>query len=446
MDEPDSSPPAIDPAPRARSVLHAILRPRPVAVLIGSMLLLGVFLRVHAVDYPSSFLFDEHHFVENARNYLHHKADWNDHPPLGKLIIAQSITALGDRALGWRLPSLIFGFLTLAFGGLVAARLFKSARAGWLAAGFIAVDGFLITYSRGALLDGFLACSLALAFFVATLPVNLWTVLAAGLIAGCGVSIKFSGIAVALPCVLMLLFARLPLKKLIGYAAIFAALLVTVYVAQYARGLQLADQAAGPLDVVRDTQRLLDHHAALTDMKNTWVSGWITWFIPTRPVMMAHSHQLGSVRMLTSLGNIALWWSASLLLATVVVVILAKGIDAILAPEPGLLDSTQSLSPADFVRANGRGVLILLAGCFGFLAPWILTHRDSYIYHYLPSYMSLLLLLAGFVDWIGRRLPRVLLIYTGLVLIVAAWYAPLWSTLEVSPSAMQARLFLGGWR
>jgi dolichyl-phosphate-mannose--protein O-mannosyl transferase len=162
--------------------------------------------------------------------------------------------------------------------------------------------------------------------------------------------------------------------------------------------------------------------------------------------MMAHSHQLGSVRMLTSLGNIALWWSASLLLATVVVVILAKGIDAILAPEPGLLDSTQSLSPADFVRANGRGVLILLAGCFGFLAPWILTHRDSYIYHYLPSYMSLLLLLAGFVDWIGRRLPRVLLIYTGLVLIVAAWYAPLWSTLEVSPSAMQARLFLGGWR
>jgi dolichyl-phosphate-mannose-protein mannosyltransferase len=445
MIQTDSSPAAGEVLPPKHSA-RSWWPPQPIAALLGAMLLFGIFLRIHAYDYPSGFLFDEHHFVENARNYLHHKADWNDHPPLGKLIIAQSILALGDSSAGWRLPSLVFGFLTIILGGMATARLFKSARAGWLAAAFMSVDGFLIAYSRGALLDGFLACSLAAALLIVTLPVNLFTVLAAGLVAGFAASVKFSGVAVILPCVLMLVFARASLKKRFAYATVFAVALVVVYFAQYARGLALAEQAWGPLDVIRDTQRLLEHHAGLTDMKNPWVSGWITWFLPVRPVMLAHTQQLGSVRILTSLGNIALWWSATLTLVLIVGIILARGIAWTLTPEPGELTGIQERNSLAFVKANGRSILLLLAGCFGFLAPWILTHRDSYIYHYLPSYMSLLLLLAGFVDWLGRSRPRQFLLYVGVILLVAAWYAPLWSTLEIAPSAVPLRLFLESWR
>lgn len=412
------------------------------------MLVLGAFLRIYAFAYPSSFLFDEHHFVENARNYLHNKADWNDHPPLGKLIIAQSILALGDNSAGWRVPALIFGFATILVGAIAAARLFGSRRAGWLAAAFLSVDGFLIAYSRGALLDGFLAFGLALALLIVTLPVNLWTVLAAGIAAGFAVSIKFSGIAVVLPCILMLLFARLPLKRLAAYTALFGVAVLSIYFAQYARGLALAGQAAGPLDVVHDTERLLEHHAGLTDMKNPWVSGWITWFIPVRPVMLAHTQHLGASRILTSLGNVALWWSATLTLALTVGVVLAKGVHWMLATPPASDRSSGTLAHdgIEFVQRNGRAILLLLSGCFGFLAPWILTHRDSYIYHYLPSYMSLLLLLAGCIDSLGRSRYRALIAYAGVVLLVAAFYAPVWSTLEISPEAASLRLFLAGWR
>jgi dolichyl-phosphate-mannose--protein O-mannosyl transferase len=446
MSQPDSSPPAGKAATPKRTASFAWLHPTPLCALIAAMLALGIFLRVYAFDYPSNFLFDEHHFVENARNYLHNKADWNDHPPLGKLIIAQSILALGDTSTGWRLPSLLFGLLTIVVGGFSAARLFKSARAGWLAAAFLSVDGFLIAYSRGALLDGFLAFSLALALLIVTLPVNVWTALAAGLVAGFALSIKFSGIAVVLPCVLMLLFARLPLKRLLGYATVFGAALVAVYFAQYARGLALAGQASGPLDVINDTHRLLDHHAGLTDMKNPWVSGWITWFLPVRPVMLAHGQHVGASRILTSLGNIALWWSATLALAVVVGIFLTKGIAWALAPADRDNTETWKQAPVSFVKANGHSVLLVLSGCFGFLAPWILTHRDSYIYHYLPSYLALLLLLAGIVDWLGRSRYRQLLGYVGIVLLVAAFYAPVWSTLEISPAAVPLRLFLGSWR
>ncbi len=446
MTPPDPSPTEGDAAPK-RAATGRWPKPTPLCALLAAMLLLGAFLRVYAFDYPSSFLFDEHHFVENARNYLNGKADWNDHPPLGKLVIAQSISALGDNSAGWRLPSLVTGFLTLILGGLAAARLFRSPRAGWLAAAFLGVDGFLIAYSRGALLDGLLAFSLALALFIVTLPVNVWTVLAAGVAAGIGVSIKFSGVAVVLPCALMLAFARLPLRRLLVFAGIFGLALATVYFAQYARGLSLAGQPAAPLDVIRDTQRLLDHHAALTDMKNPWVSGWITWFVPVRPVMLAHTQHLGAARVLTSLGNVALWWTASLTLAAVLGIILVKGLQWVLgSPAAGEPDTTLPQAVIAFVRSNGRAVLLILSGCFGFLAPWILTHRDSYIYHYLPSYMSLLLLVAGLIDWLGRSRYRQLLAYVGIVLLVAAFYAPVWSTLELAPSAVRLRLFLGGWR
>lgn len=445
MGDPKQKPDPQHPESPNRQLLGWQRAVQPLALLIAVMLLLGAFLRVYAIDYPSSFLFDEHHFVENARNYLHNRADWNDHPPLGKLIIAQSIAALGDNSLAWRLPALVFGALTILFGALAGWRLFRSARAGWLAAAFMAVDGFLIAYSRGALLDGYLACVLAMTLFLVTLPLNFWVALAAGGLCGAAISIKFSGIAVLMPCLLMYLFARLPLPRRIGLAAVTAVGMLAVYFLQYSHGLSLAQQASGPLDVIHDTERLIEHHAGLTDMKNPWVSGWITWFIPVRPVMLAHSQHLGSWRILTSLGNLALWWASSAALVLVLGVVLMQGIKAVLNPQPtegqGVLAEATS-----FVLGHGHSVLLLLAGVLGFIAPWVLSHRDSYIYHYLPSYMALLVLLAGLVDWLGRRRPRELLLYTSLVLVVAAYYAPLWSTLEIAPAAARARLFLGGWR
>ena len=67
---------------------------RPWVAVCAVLMLLGVVLRVAFVEFPARIVYDESHFVENARNYLAHRADWNDHPPLGKLIIAASMTTL----------------------------------------------------------------------------------------------------------------------------------------------------------------------------------------------------------------------------------------------------------------------------------------------------------------------------------------------------------------
>ena len=46
---------------------------------------------------------------------------------------------------------------------------------------------------------------------------------------------------------------------------------------------------------------------------------------------------------------------------------------------------------------HGRAIWMLLLLWALPLTPWILTRRDSYAYHYLPSYGFGLLLLAGLV-------------------------------------------------
>jgi dolichyl-phosphate-mannose--protein O-mannosyl transferase len=51
------------------------------ALCLG-LLCLGVLWRLIDLDYPRTFSFDEHHFVNNARNYIAHH-----HPPLGKLVL-----------------------------------------------------------------------------------------------------------------------------------------------------------------------------------------------------------------------------------------------------------------------------------------------------------------------------------------------------------------------
>src|SRR5688500_13272282 len=137
-----------------------------ITILSAIAIAMGVLWRWADLGHPNQFTFDEYHFVENARNYLNGKADWNDHPPLGKLLMLPGIVLFGDNGWGWRAHAAVLGCLHIALMGFVAAGLFGSRRAGWLAAAFVAIDGLFVSYSRTALLDvpmnAFMMASLAL--------------------------------------------------------------------------------------------------------------------------------------------------------------------------------------------------------------------------------------------------------------------------------------------
>lgn len=412
---------------------------RLLGACIVAMIGLGAYLRVHAFDFPEKFLFDEHHFVENARNYLQHRADSNDHPPLGKLVIATSILAFGDHAFAWRLPALASGVLTIVLGGWAAARLFRTPLAGWLAAALLSADGFLIGYSRAALLDGFLALSVVVTLLVCTFRWTPWLALAAGLVAGLATSMKFTGGAVGIPLLLSLTLTPVPRRQKLGLGLLLLGAAVTVYFAQYSTGLWLTHRPASLGEVVTCTRRLLEGHAKATAMTHPLTSSWPTWILPRRPLLLGYEVSGRNARALSAVANLATWWAALGVALTLAGRTLWQGLSSVVLERPGS-------NPPSFLTRQGRAAVLCLLTALAFLLPWVLTRRDSYIYHSLPSYHALIVLLAGYLAWQWRERPRLVLGFITLALGVALFYAPVWSFFRLKIAYVEYRLPFESWR
>lgn len=87
------------------------------------------------------------------------------HPPLGKWVISIGLAIFGaENSLGWRFSTAVFGILLVALTIVVARLLFKSTVIAAIAGGLLAIDGNAIVMSRVALLDGILTVFVMLGF------------------------------------------------------------------------------------------------------------------------------------------------------------------------------------------------------------------------------------------------------------------------------------------
>jgi dolichyl-phosphate-mannose-protein mannosyltransferase len=417
----------------------------PQTAFVLALLVFGVALRFTNLGFPEHFRWDEHHFVENARNYLQGKEDWNDHPPLGKLLMALSLHLLGDTSLASRLPSALLGTWALVAAALLGRSVFSSSRAGLFAAAFLSVDGFHIAYSRSALLDGLLTSLSLTTLWLMTRP-GLLAAILTGLALGSALNVKFSAITLLAPFFGLLalrgaaltglswfegrtLFGR-PLRGTKGDW--FGALLVlpvaaSTYTAWWSFGLRLQGLNAEPLEGWRHTIRLLGHHARATDWKHPFLSHWWTWFAPTKPIILSQEETAnGMWRVLTTMGNPLLWWMGAI----------------------GIVLIFESLCKDAFLGRRQSKALLghawLALGFFAYLAPWIFTNRDSYIYHYLPAYSLALVALGGHFSQLTKQKDRLLVTATLCVVgLVSAYYAPVWADLPLSEAALKWRPFIG---
>jgi dolichyl-phosphate-mannose--protein O-mannosyl transferase len=407
---------------------------RPMFVACALLVLFGIWLRVQDLGFPASFGFDEHHFVPNARNYLNGRSDTNDHPPLGKLIIALAIRLRGDIPVGWRLAPCALGIGTILFAAALAQWAFRDRRAGWIAAALIAIDGFFVSYSRMALLDGMLT-SLCLAAFVVLLRGRSYIAYLLGpFLLGSACAVKFTPV-VFLPALAIIVALRCGKAK----AALAVTFVVATYAAWFSVGLRLAKQPADVHAVAKETARLFLHHARLTDWKNPLCSHWYEWFAPRRPIVLQmHEIPDGRVRVSSSLGNLALWWAVDCAIFVTAVEALVRAIPRI-RELPKLRVGT--LLDSAFGRRLALGVLWSAP-----IAPWMFAKRDSYMYHYLPAYGFGVVLVAGLLATTYARRRTVGLIALLIISEVSFYYAPVWDELPISRQGFQRRLFAATWK
>jgi dolichyl-phosphate-mannose-protein mannosyltransferase len=416
-------PPARLPAPRFDAIRFTI------AALCIGFICVGAFWRLVDLDYPRTFSFDEHHFVSNARNYIVGRADWNDHPPLGKLVLVPAMKVFGDRGLGWRLSSALFGLAMVVLVGLIAAKLFRDRRVGLLASAFVAVDGFFLSYARSALIDNPLTTFIYAALALMLYARSLWWFAWAGVCVGLAVASKWTGV-----CVLLL--APFLLRKQ-GHSIFHVAWMFTiaslVYVAIGAAALKITHQPISTAGMMRTNWSLLQHHAGFTVWDNAGSSKWYTWPFLTHPLVM-HFERVGpnAVRASSTIGNLLLWFATTA---------------AVLAALVGLVRAiwrrwrARIAIPAE----HGRAALAV-GGMLALILPFVLTHRQSYIFHYLGAYGLGLGLLASYVARIERRKSTLVLGFLLCTAVVALIYVPLWTGAVITRHGFELRLPFPGWR
>jgi dolichyl-phosphate-mannose-protein mannosyltransferase len=410
---------------------RAALLARDPQALVPSLCLiaiaLGVYWRFVGLAYPPTFTFDEHHFVENARNYLRGAADWNDHPPLGKLLILPGLILLGDNGLGWRIHAAVLGVGHIALVGAVAVGLFRDRRAGLLAAALVAIDGLFVTYSRTALLDipmdAFMMASLAFMLHGRRLR---WFA-AAAVALGLAVAVKWIAVCLALVVPLLLVRQRGHWRAAL-HAVWMGLIAVLVYFGVVAVALALTHQPVTPAGMVRSSLALLQHHAGFNEWFNPADSRWYTWPWLWKPIMLFRANFPGHRVSVTScVGNPVLWYLTTAgFLLTIARLLRAR--------------TRGPLSPQ--LRAQG----LVLFTAIALMLQWLLTNRESYIWHYMGTYsLGLVLVAAGLATW-SRRAPRAAGGVVLALLAVSVFYAPVWTNVVLDVGAMRWRLFMPLWR
>ena len=123
------------------------------------------YVKFEQMSKKCGYVFDEIHYVRAAYNYLNGIAINLEHPPLAKALIAASLKILGTSPTAWRLPSVIFFFISLLSIGLITRHFTDRVATIILAQTFLALDTVVFLLGGLAMLDIFLLGFTLLAVF-----------------------------------------------------------------------------------------------------------------------------------------------------------------------------------------------------------------------------------------------------------------------------------------
>lgn len=411
------------------------------------------------------------------------------HPPLGKTLMGAGMALLGaESSFGWRLAVAVFGTATVLVLYFLAKTVSGSMVVATIASGMLAIDGLGIVMSRVGLLDGILTFFLVLAVWFTVLdrdqhlawlsaelsrralptpsgviswgPV-LWNrpwLVAAGAAAGAASAVKWSGVWVLAALGIYAVVSDALVRRRFGVVfwptdaafrqglAAFLLMVPTaavVYLTSWTSwlitdgGYQRHTEAHALASLWRYHETIYAAAAAITSPHSYASPAW-QWPLLMRPTSMwAHSTAdgvdgcaggtRGCIEILYSMPNPLLWYAA-------------------VAASGWML----------YLCAAGRAsrvAPVLIAIGAGWL-PW-LAYPDRTVFQFytiaLWPFMLICLALAlreiAQGDSADRRLAgrRVVLVFAAVVVVVSAFWYPLWSAMPVPFDFYRLHNWLPGW-
>jgi len=355
-------------------------------------------LRFWHLGHPPEIVFDEVHFVGQARHYLHSEPFLDPHPPIAKVLIALGIMLFGDTSSSWRLGNATLGTILVAVTYLLGRRMFRSRLAGALAAGLVACDGFFIVDSRIGCIDIVYLTFAAIAYlflfrFIQT-PDGAQrrrTLIYMGIALGLCLGSKLY-----VPAVTFLLVAgfvaftllrpssetaassdSLAIRRAFGGLLVIGSISTIFYILSFLPHFYLG-WWRGIEDLFQYYKGIVWYENSVSTATHPYQSPWWSWPMMLRPVAYWQNFPLhGDVSTIWGAGNPLTWWA----------VIPAMTIMAVRVTEH-----------PNVARA------FMVIGYLAYLIMWAPISRLLFLYHYMPAvyigYLALGGILAEF--WNGE--------------------------------------------
>jgi Gpi18-like mannosyltransferase/predicted membrane-bound dolichyl-phosphate-mannose-protein mannosyltransferase len=365
-------------------------------IIVAALVIAAVATRFWRLGTPGEIVFDEVHFVGQARHYLHGEAFLDPHPPLAKLVIAAGIFFFGDHPWSWRVGNAIIGVALIGITYLLGRRMFHSRLAAAFAGGAILLDGMYLVDSRTAVIDIVYLTLAALSYlllfrFVETrgLAERRRTLLWLGITLGLCVSSKLYIPAVTFLLVMGFLVYVLARegagdaardRRMVGAVALTGAVASLAYIAVFLPHYFLG-WWGGIEDLLKYYRDVIWYERSVASATHPYASPWWSWPLMLRPIAYWQNFpNSGKVATVWGGGNPVMWWGA----------LTAITITAVQALE----------------RPNlARGFLVI--GYLAYIVIWIPIGRTLFLYHYMGSvyfgYLALAAVLAR--CWSGRAEP-----------------------------------------
>lgn len=346
--------------------------------------------------YMNGTMFDEVYHGRTAYEFIHKLTTYETtHPHLGKILISLGIRTFGMNPFGWRFMSMLFGILIIPLMYIFAKKLFKSTFIASAAAALLVFDCMHYTLSRIATIDIFAAFFILMMYYflyqyfvkdskyrLTKRPLRenfppryvIAPLALCGLSMALGIATKWTGVYAGAGLGILFIWYTLthyPGKQtgrlFIFCCVFFIAIPLIVYtlcfipVVGYTEYNGLIDKA------VQGTISMFNYHSNLV-AEHYYSSPFYEWPVIWMPLLYANDAvNATDVSAVSCMGNPVIWWFG----IPCVIYMFYRWI---------------------FKKDKKAGFLSI-----AYLAqyvPWMSISRITFIYHYLPAILFVMLMIA----------------------------------------------------
>ncbi len=357
--------------------------------------------------------------------------DWL-HPPLAKLIQASSIKIVGDKPLGWRLPSAIFGTGIVALTFIVAYLMFGPAAAVFSSL-IISLENLNLVMSRITMNDVFVTFFVLGSFGLGYLyeKTNKFKYLVlTSIFLGLAASSKWSGFYAIFGVGFYIVFNKLRRKDFDFKLILLIVLPVLIYLLSYGQFWLQGHSVKDFVDLNKQiwwyqNRRDLEHSYGTTPLYCVpkGLDGpkkLCPWILDARGVYFSYEQYGQKAGFIYALGNPLIFWGGILAVSYVI---------------------------GKYLEQRRKEYFLILVGYFIFWLPWIFSPRILFLHHYLPSLPFLSISLGYVLSRIYKTRFKLLVWVFILAFAVAFFYLyPISTGYPINVNSIDRFMLLGTWR